>query len=139
MTYDAQGRLALTEDSGGRVSAMYHSVLADRRHVTLTFPRYEDLATDKYYGPVSYSVTNHAGKVEASGVIAVALAGSTVAPTVFIDESGVDPITAVDTGSSFGSVAQLSVSIYDLTGTQQQEQRAYFVIPSSLLLHRWRT
>jgi hypothetical protein len=101
------------------------------RLVTISFPRY-DSGTNKHYGPARYSVTNHAGKVEAQGVIAIDAAGSTAATTAFIDERDGDPITAVDTGSSFGSVAQLRVTLYDLTGTQADEERAYFSIPSSL-------
>ena len=135
LTYDSQGRRVLKTDPGGRVSKYSYSRLADRRLVTIEFPRYLDLSTDEYYGPAHYTVTNHAGKVEASGVIALDGGDSVAATSTFIDEGDDDPITAVDTDASgpydFGQVAQLRTLQYDKSGTQVQSERAYFVIPSS--------
>jgi RHS repeat-associated protein len=125
--YDAQGRRTTTTLPSGRVTQSYHTILKDRRRVTLEFPKY-DSGTGKRYGPVHYTVTNHAGKVETSGVIALTGNESTSALTGYIDETDANAISAVDVGA----VAQLRVSIFDDTGTQLTEERAYFSIPSSL-------
>jgi RHS repeat-associated protein len=125
--YDAQGRRTITTLPSGRVTQSYYTILKDRRRVTLEFPKY-DSGTGKRYGPVHYTVTNHAGKVEASGVIALTGNESTSALTGYIDETDANAISAVDVGA----VAQLRVSIFDDTGTQLTEERAYFSIPSSL-------
>lgn len=125
--YDAQGRRTTTTHPDGRVTQSYYSRLADRRRVTLEFPKY-DSGSGKRYGPVRYAVTNHAGQVEASGVIALAGNESTSALTAYIDETDADAITAVDVGS----VAQLRTSVLDASGTQVSEERAYFAIPTSL-------
>jgi RHS repeat-associated protein len=128
--YDGQGRPTTTTLPDGRVTKQYYSVLADRRLVVLSFPKY-DSGAGKHYGPVQYRVLNHAGKPEVESVIAVDLAGSSAAQTAFIEESDADPITAVDTGSSFGPLAQMQRNVYDEAGTTLEEERAYFSLPSS--------
>lgn len=128
--YDAQGRLDTTTLPDGRVTKVYYGVLLDRRLVTIEYPRYVS-GSGTYYGPAEYTVLNHAGKPEVQGVIAISSAGSTAAQTTHIDESDADPITAVDTGSSFGSLAQMRTSIYDEAGTTLEEERVYFLLPSS--------
>jgi RHS repeat-associated protein len=126
-TYDSQGRRTLTTLPDGRVTQQYYTILKDRRRVTLSFTKYVSGSGDRY-GPVGYTVTNHAGKVEASGVIALTSNVSSSALTGYIDETDADPISAVDVGT----VAQLRVSRFDDTGTRVDEERAYFAIPSSL-------
>jgi RHS repeat-associated protein len=128
--YDEQGRQSTTTDVGGRVSKVYHSTLKDRRLVTLGYPKYVS-GSGTFYGPVNYSVSNHAGKAEVQGIIGVSGGTTTAAQTTHIDETDDDPITAVDTGSSFGIVARLKTSHYDESGTRLDEQRAYFLIPSA--------
>ncbi len=125
-TYDEQGRPKTTEHPSDRVEARYFSILKDRRLVTLSYPKYVS-ATPRYYGPVGYSVRNHAGKIEVQGVIAFSGGYSDTAQTSHIDETDDDPITAVDTGT----VAQMRTYHYDESGTQLEEERAYFSIPSA--------
>jgi len=125
--YDSQGRGTTTTLPDGRVTQNYYTILKDRRLVTLSFPKFDSGASTRY-GPVSYSVTNHAGKVEVSGVIALTNNESNSALTAYIDETDANAITAVDVGA----VAQLRVSVFDDTGTKETEERAYFSIPSSL-------
>ncbi|MCC7014855.1 MAG: hypothetical protein IT454_19995 [Planctomycetes bacterium] len=125
--YDAQGRRTTTTLPDGRVTQNYYTRLADRRLVVLSFPKYAS-GSGTRYGPVSYSVTNQAGRAEVSGVIALTNNESTSALTAFIDETDADAITAVDVGT----VAKLSTSVLDSSGTQVSEERTYFSIPSSL-------
>jgi YD repeat-containing protein len=125
--YDDQGRRTLTTLPDLRVTQQYYTILKDRRRVTLSFTKYVS-GSGYRYGPVGYTVTNHAGKVEASGVIALTNNESNSALSGYIDETDADPITAVDVGT----VAQLRVSRFDDTGTRVDEERAYFAIPSSL-------
>ncbi|MEW6747137.1 MAG: hypothetical protein AB1486_30750 [Planctomycetota bacterium] len=124
--YDAQGRQTqVTADD--RTQLTYFTKLGDQRPVMLLFNDYETSPTTKYYGPVRYTVTNHAGRVEVEGVIALTNNESTAALTSFIDETDADPITAVDAGT----VAQIQTSHYDEPGTQLEEAREYSAIPSS--------
>ena len=115
-----------TTAPSGRVSLVYHTVLKDRRLVSLSYPKYVS-GSGTYYGPVGYTVRNHAGKVEVQGVIAFSGGTTTTAQSSHIDETDDDPITAVDTGS----VAQMRTYHYDEAGTQLLEERAYFSIPAS--------
>ena len=132
-TYDAQGRVSLITSSFGSSTAYsrvprYYSRLGDQRLVVLEYADY-DSGTPTYYGPVRYSVTNQAGKSEVSGLIGLSSNASTAAQTTHIDEDDPDPITAVDTGRGFGSVARMSTSIYSHSGTELDESRSYFLIP----------
>ena len=124
--FDEQGRATTTTAPSGRVSLVYHTVLKDRRLVSLSYPKYVS-GSGTYYGPVAYTVRNHAGKVEVQGVIAFSGGSTTTAQSSHIDETDDDPITAVDTGS----VAQMRTYHYDEAGTQLEEERAYFSIPAS--------
>lgn len=126
-TYDDQGRRETTTRPGGRVMKSYVSTLADRRIVRLDYNGY-DASPEKFYGPVGYSVTNHAGKPEASGRVALTSNETTTATTGHIDETDDDPVTAAD----LGSVVRLTTSHYDDSGEQLQESRLYFDVPASL-------
>ncbi|MEW6748036.1 MAG: hypothetical protein AB1486_35435, partial [Planctomycetota bacterium] len=124
--YDAQGRQTqVTADD--RTQLTYWTKLGDQRPVMLVFNDYDTSPTTKYYGPVRYTVTNHAGRVEVEGVIALTNNESTAALTSFIDETDADPITAVDVGT----VARLQTNHYDEPGLKLEEAREYFAIPSS--------
>jgi RHS repeat-associated protein len=125
-TYDAQGRSSSTTLPDGRVTRMYYTKLADGRMVTLSIPR-EVAGSPTYYGPVSYTVTNHAGKVEFQGVIGISDSGSTTALSSWIDKTDADPITAVDVGT----LERMSTTIYSETGNHTEETRVYHTIPGS--------
>ena len=132
--FDAQGRQVKSSTSFGANSAfgtgfVYFSRLKDERLVTLSYPEWN--STPTFYGPANYSVTNLAGKPEVQGLVAVTGGSSTVALTTHIDETDADPITAIDTGSGLGALAQMTTSIYDETGSHLEEQRSYFLLPSS--------
>ena len=94
-TYDAQGRSDTTTADDGQVTKRYYSKLADGRLVSLTYADYE-ASPLKFYGPVRYTVSSHAGKAVASGTIALSGNSSTSALTAHIDETDDDPITAMD-------------------------------------------
>jgi YD repeat-containing protein len=133
--YDKQGRLIEsipTESSApsGTVKTKpftYYTRLGDRRLVTLHYVHRDTSGPTTYYGPVSYSVTNHAGKTEFSGTIALSGNSTTTDVAGHIDTTDADPITAVDTGT----VERMSVNVYDEAGTTVEESRAYFDIPAS--------
>jgi len=76
---------------------------------------------------VSFSVSNHAGKTEASGSLGLSGNSSTLAQTSHVDETETDPLLALD----LGSVVRYSTSIYNEPGKQLSESRRYFVIPAS--------
>jgi hypothetical protein len=132
MSYDAQGRRETTTMFAGtsqeRVTRTHYTRLADRRLVMLSVPReWDNGGTTTYDGPASYSVTNHAGQVEASGTIVLSGGSSTTALTGWIDDTDDDVITAVDTGTLF----RLSSRVYDESGKQLDESRMYFDIPAT--------
>ncbi|MCE7974327.1 MAG: hypothetical protein DYG92_08410, partial [Leptolyngbya sp. PLA1] len=130
MTYDAQGRLVTStvpNIGGTRTLINYYSRLKDGRLVSIAFPRYTTGGSTTYYGPASYTVTNHAGRAEFSATIAISSSGSTTALTGWIDETDADPITALDVGTLFGA----STSIYSSSGSQLNESRQYHTIPGS--------
>lgn len=134
-TFDAQGRVSEVQTSFGSNSPFrdvptYYSRLADQRSVVLRYADYES-GTPTYYGPVAYQVLNQAGKPEVTGLIALSSSTSTAAQSTHIDETDSDPITAVDTGSSFGSLARMNVKLYSHAGTQLDEERSYFLLPGS--------
>ena len=139
--YDAQGRSDIVTQPDGRVLKTYYSELADGRLATLRYSDYEDLATDKFYGPVSYSVTNHAGKTSCAGTIALRSDENsgeytTRAITTHLVETRADPITAIaltpTDSSRIGNLSLgVSANVYDETGTVVEESRAYFNIPDS--------
>ena len=149
-THDGQGRLDSSTLPDGRVLKRYYSKLADRRAVTLGYADYE--ATPKWHGPVSYVVSNHAGRPELQATVALANNESTLALTSHVDETDADPITAMD----LGTVARMTVSIHDEAGSRVEATRQYFLVPASgagsdgtnydattyaydNLGHRWRT
>ncbi|MEE8153797.1 MAG: hypothetical protein V3T53_02430 [Phycisphaerales bacterium] len=132
LAFDSQRRTKTTTQPDGRVLKTYYSKLADGRLVTLRYADYEDIATDKYHGPVSYTVANHAGKAEVSATVELSGNESTESLTNHVNESATDPILAVETISNkLGDLARLTVNVYDETGTTLEESRSYFLIPAS--------
>jgi len=127
-TYDPQGRPDTTTAPDGLVSKMWYTKLSDGRMVTLSIPRMVAGGSATYYGPVSYSVTNHAGEAEFSGTIAINGGSTTTALTSWITSSA-DPIAALN--GSVGSVARMQTSIYSSDGHRLNESRSYFLIPGS--------
>ncbi len=125
-TYDAQGRPETTTTPDGRVMVNLYTKLVDQRMVTLSFPR-KTTGPTTYFGPVSYTVTNHAGKAEFSGTIAVTSSGSTTALGSWIDSTTSDPIAAV----LVGTLKRMNTSVYNSAGTRLQESRNYVLIPGS--------
>ena len=126
-TYDDQGRREETTRANGRVLKSYYSKLADRRRVVLGYNDYETSPSTKFFGPVSYSVLNHAGKSDARATVALTSNESTSALTAHVDETDDDPITAMD----LGSVVRLTTSHYNETGGTLEETRLYFDVPAS--------
>jgi len=133
--YDAQGRLKESGPSFGSATSPYRrfrhyaSRLADHRLITLSYANYTT-ASPTYFGPVEFRVLNQAGRVEAEGTIAVGSNGVTTAQGSQVDESKSDPLEALTLGSGT-SVASYHTYVYDETGAQLEEERAYFSIPSS--------
>lgn len=126
-SYDAQGRPDTMTEPDGRVHKSYYSKIGDGRNVSINWPRL-DSAT--LYGPASYSISNHSGGNEVSGLIAITASGLTLAShplTDWITESDADPITALDKGT----LSRLSVNIRSQSGAQVNESRVYFDIPAS--------
>ena len=66
--YDDQGRQDTITQPGGRVLKRYYSKLADSRPVTLAYNDY-DSSPLKFYGPVQYTVANHAGRSEVQATV----------------------------------------------------------------------
>ncbi|MFO0826742.1 MAG: RHS repeat-associated core domain-containing protein [Phycisphaerales bacterium] len=133
--HDAQGRVdAVTMHANGTTDAerivrkSYYTKLADGKDLTLTYADYVGGATPTYYGPISFALTNHAGGSEAQGTIAVSQSGVTTALASQVDETQTDLVAAIDVGT----VARLSTSVFDASGHQRTESRAYFAVPSSL-------
>ncbi len=126
-SYDAQGRPDEMTEPDSRVHKSYYSVLVDGRSATINWPRKTTASGGTYYGPASYGVTNHAGKPEFTGLIAISSSGSTASLTSWIDETDTDPILALTTGS----LARMSTSLYDSAGSRVSESRTYHVIPAS--------
>lgn len=126
-TYDAQGRVDTTTLPNGRVSKNYYTRLSDQRLVTISIPRVVGGTT--YYGPASYTVVNHAGKVEASGILAVSTSGTTTSVASWCANTSSDPIGALH--ASTGGVKKYTTNHYDSSGTQLLETRTYFLVPSS--------
>jgi YD repeat-containing protein len=94
VAYDAQGRQDSTTMPSAQVSKHYYSKLADMRPVHLGYNDY--VVTPKWYGPVRYTVSNHAGKPTMQATVALTSNESTTALTGHIDETDADPITAMD-------------------------------------------
>lgn len=125
MSYDAQGRLSTrTEDSFTPLT--YYTKLKDERFVTLRYTHSD--GTPTYYGPVTYEVTNQAGRGETSGLIKLSGNSSTSALTSMIDETTADVESAV----TVGTLCRLTTRLYDSSGTQMNESRLYTTIPGSL-------
>ena len=126
--YDERGHGMEATAPDGLVTKSYQSKLADGRAVSLSYPRYVTTPSTKFYGPVSFSVQNLAGKTEAQGLIALTGNESAVSLASHVDETDSDPITAID---GLGTLCRLTTSIYSETGSTLQESRLYFDIPAS--------
>jgi RHS repeat-associated protein len=127
LSYSAQGKKKKTGTSSANTSESYRSRLADHRLVELEYNEVVAGSPNTYYGPVRFKVINHAGNTEATGVIALSSNNITTAQSGHVDETDADPITASD----LGSVAQLTASIYNESGTQLEQLWQYFLIPGS--------
>jgi RHS repeat-associated protein len=125
--YDSFGRLDTTTLPGGMVKKNYYSKLADHRLVHLAYNDYESGGTPKYFGPVSYTVSNHAGRSEVQATVKLTSNESTTALTGHIDETDSDPLDAM----TLGTVARMSANVYDKSGGRVDESRAYHLIPGS--------
>jgi RHS repeat-associated protein len=129
---DAEGNTAQT--GSGPTAVSYTAKLADGRFATLSFTDWQDDSpNDRYYGPVTYTVTDHAGQVALEGVIALDDTPpggeyTTDPPTDFVDETDDDPVTAID---NIGAVAQMTTYVFSETGGSLEESRLYFQIPAS--------
>ncbi|MDP1660546.1 MAG: hypothetical protein Q8L55_01415, partial [Phycisphaerales bacterium] len=141
-TYDSVGRTVTSvarPDSSmpvKRIAEMYYSKLADGRLATISFPRQDTpVATLTYYGPVSYSVSNHAGKGEFSCTLGVA--STTGAKADWLNESYSDPIYALENasanlaGSSRANVFAVGTTIYNTSGSKATESRKYVTLATS--------
>ena len=123
-TYDDQGRRMSTTLPSNRIMKVHYTKLKDGRLVTLSIPR---VVGSTYYGPVSYTVTNQAGSVEAQGSIAFSGGSTTTAPGNWIDDTKDTPTDAVSTGT----LARLTTTLYSEPGTRVEERRVYFDVPST--------
>jgi dockerin type I repeat protein len=134
-TYDCVGRSLETTLPSGRVTKNYYSVTDDDRLVALRYPRYETGGTPKYYGPIDFTISNHAGRVEDSGRVSI---DNSVTRTVENDTQDllanhVDESKANAT-ELFGlmtrdDVVRLRRSVYNDTGTKRIESHLYFDVP----------
>ncbi len=125
--YDEQGRKSSKTEvkaSGNDASETYYGRLADHRKVVLGFTK---KSGSTRYGPVQYTVLNHAGQVEVQGKIALGDNDSAAVLTAYIDETDDDPITAVDEGT----ICALAVNLYNEAGQTLEESRRYHDIPVS--------
>jgi hypothetical protein len=93
---DAQGRTTETTLAEGRITKGYVSDLADRRLISLSYPKYT-ASSETYWGPVQFRVTNLAGQVEVQGTIG--LTSSTTALASHVDETDSDPLLALGIGT----------------------------------------
>jgi RHS repeat-associated protein len=124
--YDAQGRPSTTTLPDGRVTMMFYTRLKDGRMVTLSIPKFVAGSPDTVYGPVSYTVTNLAGKAEFTSTIS--LSTSTTALSSWVSTtSGGDPIASL----SVGTITRLHTSVYSSDGHKLLESRPYSVVPGS--------
>ena len=125
-TYDAQGRLDTTTHPDGRVSKNFYTRLSDQRLVTVSVPR---VSGGTSYGPASYTVSNHAGRVEAQGILPISTAGTSTSINSWVANTSSDPISALHADT--GGVRKLVTNLYDDSGTQVLQTRTYFSVPSS--------
>jgi hypothetical protein len=130
-SFNAQGLPVMSSKFEGFLTQIdpvtYRSKLKDGRMVTLEFTDYGPTQPyESFYGPVRFSVTNHAGRTEVSGI--VKLSNNVItSQTAWVDTNDDDPITALD----LGTVAQMSTEILFDPGVQPSESRRYFTIPAS--------
>ncbi len=124
-TIDSTGRVEKTELPTGIENERYYTKLKDGRSVVL---EYNDFSGSTFYGPVRYTVSNQAGKVELMATIGLPGNTSTAAQSTHIDEATDDPILAVN-GS--WDVARMRTTLYDSSGTRRTEARTYFSTPGS--------
>lgn len=128
-SYDALGTVSTTTLPSGRVVANGYGLLADGRKMSFTVPSAVTLSgVTTYSGPVEYSISNAAGKVEASGIILLN-GGSTTAPiTTWIDATKSTPVEGIK--STVGNIISLSTTEYSSNGTLPVKRRTYNVLPT---------
>lgn len=130
-SYDYQGRVDIQTLFAGAASPRYlksyYGRLADQRQVRLAYADYT-AATPKFYGPVSYTVANLADRAVSQATVALTSNESTTALTGHVNESSDDIISAM----TLGSVVRLATTVFDPSGTQAQEARQYFLVPTSI-------
>ncbi len=133
-TYDPQGRVdqaTLHAHSTGkqRVTETSYARLADRRTTVISIPRVVAGTSTEYYGPAGYSVFNHAGRAEVSGMLSLdSSMPPTSDPATWIDEGESDALAAV---GSMAAVARWSTVLYEESGVRATKSRAYHTIPST--------
>jgi RHS repeat-associated protein len=139
LAYDPQGRSDTTTMPDGHVAKTYYSKIGDGRMATISLPAFSS-STTVWYGPASYTVSNHAGKSELRCTLAVAGGGINTATggkalTDWITEATADPLDALlsdFTGTNRVNIHRLSTTFYNQPGTRMTESRAYVtMIPTS--------
>jgi len=127
--YDKQARLDVTNaaSAGGLVKKQNYSRLASRLQVTLAYNHFDEAATpDKFYGPVQYSVANHAGRTVYNVIVELTGNESTTAINSHVDTNDSDVIDAVD---ALGTAHILRKAVFNKTGTRVDEERQYHSKP----------
>ncbi|MEZ6014606.1 MAG: hypothetical protein R3F49_05795 [Planctomycetota bacterium] len=123
MTYDDGFQRTVTQ-ADGRKLVTYKSVLLDRRLVSLS---YGNLVGTTFHGPVEFSVSNHSGRTDAQGRVALSGNTTTSATSAHVTETSADPLVAL----ALGTVCRYRTSVYDETGVELAKSRTYFDVPSS--------
>jgi len=90
---------------------------------------YRCIAPKTCWTPDRTARTNLAGKVEASGVLAVSGGSTTTDISGWLDITEYEPVKAVSEGG-VATLSRYSTSVYDESGMQLEESRAYFLIPT---------
>ncbi|HYD02208.1 MAG TPA: RHS repeat-associated core domain-containing protein [Phycisphaerales bacterium] len=141
-TYDSVGRTvtSVARPDGStpvkRTAETYYSKLADGRLATLSFPRQASPGgTLTFYGPASYSVSNHAGRSEFACTLGTS--STTATKANWLDETYADPIDALENASanlgasSRANIFGISTTIYNTSGSKVSESRTYHTFATS--------
>ncbi len=129
-TYDELGRLKTVIAPDETVSEYHHTILSSGERVTITVPRRTGSGPYTFYGPVSASVRNQAGRVTEQATIALSSGSTSTALASWIDTSKANLVAALAGG--IGSVARLNVTVYDDAGSRVESTRSYFDIPTTM-------
>lgn len=122
-TYDEQARPTEATQpgvNGTRTSAWSYTTLSDGRFGSFAYPR---KVSTTYYGPVAYTVMNHAGKTERSATISLGPSGSSSAPSA--TPSGTDWTRMVDMVYDFTGGRLLETKTYTSTSTSDSSFTGY--------------